>query len=146
MASAISALFPATLPSVVYGYQPYDSQKRYLLEVDALRSSSAYTIDPSYSSGMIEFPSFHVALALLSTRALWVFRLVRIPALAMAALVSISTVTTGMHYGVDVLGGFALAIVCHAISERLLHRSSRLFRHFSTLPAGQIRVGDLGSE
>ena len=57
------------------------------------------------------FPSFHVIWAVLSARALWGFRRLRIPVSMLAGLLSVSTMTTGWHYFVDVLGGLVVAEV-----------------------------------
>lgn len=55
------------------------------------------------------FPSFHVIWAVLSARALWGFRYLPVPVTMLAALISISTMTTGWHYFADVLGGLMIA-------------------------------------
>jgi membrane-associated phospholipid phosphatase len=62
-------------------------------------------------AGIVSFPSFHVVLALLSAMALGTIRSLRVWVWALAGLICISAVTTGWHYGVDILGGMILAIV-----------------------------------
>ena len=75
-----------------------------------------------YPSGVICFPSFHVVWAILCVHALWGFRLLRIPVSLFAALIVLSTLSTGNHYLCDVLAGFVLAVVTIVITERLSRR------------------------
>jgi membrane-associated phospholipid phosphatase len=56
------------------------------------------------------FPSFHAAWAVLAALALWSVKPLRVPAVVLASLIVISTVTTGWHYAVDTLAGVSLAI------------------------------------
>lgn len=72
-----------------------------------------------YPAGAICFPSFHVIWAMLSVQALWGLRLLRVPAAIFAAVIIISTVTTGNHYVVDVLGGMVVAVVAMMIAQRI---------------------------
>ena len=72
------------------------------------------------SGGIICFPSFHVFWAVVSAHALQPFRILRYPAIVVATLVTISTVTTGWHYGVDVIGGLLLAAVTTVLANSLL--------------------------
>lgn len=115
----IEWLFPATAPWVVYHYSLYDPQKRLMHEALALRTGLPYIVDPTYSGGLIEFPSFHVALAAVSARALWEFRALQIPGLILVALIAVSTVMGGMHYACDVIGGFLLAWVSHQLARAI---------------------------
>ena len=72
-----------------------------------------------YPAGAICFPSFHVIWAMLSVQALWGVRILRIPATTFAAAIIISTITTGNHYVVDVLGGIVVAIVAMFVAQRI---------------------------
>jgi membrane-associated phospholipid phosphatase len=71
-------------------------------------------------AGIVSFPSYHVELAILSAMALSSIRCLRAPAWVLAALVCVSTVLTGWHYGVDVLGGLAVAIITASAVRRIV--------------------------
>jgi hypothetical protein len=68
-------------------------------------------------TAIVSFPSFHVILAVLSAVALNGVPRVRRWAWALATLTSISTITTGWHYGVDVLGGLAVSLAASWIAR-----------------------------
>jgi membrane-associated phospholipid phosphatase len=136
-ASLVLACFPATGPWEVYHYAPYPSQQRIAAELAAIRFAPAYTVDPSFSGGLIAFPSFHVALAIMSTRALWVFRLLRIPCVLMSACVAISTLSTGMHYGSDVIGGAALAVALGYVTRKFALATPRPRRRTGSKAKGR---------
>lgn len=72
------------------------------------------------NAGVVCFPSFHVIWAFLSVSALWCFRVARIPLVGMAALIILSTMTTGWHYAADVVGGLLLASLSTILAQRLL--------------------------
>ena len=70
-------------------------------------------------AGIVCFPSFHVVWAILCARALWSFRLLRIPAVILAAMIILSTVTTGEHYILDLIAGAIIAVIAIYAAERL---------------------------
>jgi membrane-associated phospholipid phosphatase len=65
------------------------------------------------AQGMVTFPSFHTIWAILLISVYYRSRLF-IPVLILNVLVIVSTVTSGMHYAVDVLAGFAVCAVVFA--------------------------------
>jgi membrane-associated phospholipid phosphatase len=68
-------------------------------------------------SGIVCFPSFHALLAVVSCVALGSIRPLRIPAAIVAGCVVLSTLTTGWHYLVDVIGGLLLAALSIAAAR-----------------------------
>jgi hypothetical protein len=112
---SISLAFPAFAmlqargPWRFYGYAPLINQDGFEAQFDALKSKAWYFVDFGYKEGIICFPSYHTILAVLAAVALS-----RIPYLGWiakvwAALIVVSTLTTGSHYVVDVLAGLAIA-------------------------------------
>jgi membrane-associated phospholipid phosphatase len=65
------------------------------------------------AQGIITFPSFHTAWAVILIATFWQTRL-RWPAVALNAMMIVSTITTGGHYYVDIVAGGALGalVVC----------------------------------
>jgi membrane-associated phospholipid phosphatase len=76
----------------------------------------------TYAGGFIAFPSFHVCwaclLTYLSKNKRWLF----IPLAVFNIIVILSTMFLGWHYLADVLGGFALAAISIAISNKIYDR------------------------
>jgi membrane-associated phospholipid phosphatase len=86
----------------------------HLAHFEALRSGAMRTIDPMAIEGLITFPSFHTALAVVTAWAFWRTRYVAGPALILNLTVIASTVPVGGHYFIDVLAGAAIAGLCIA--------------------------------
>lgn len=103
------AVFQAQGPFTYYGYPATPAQLDYLRTLTALKTQDVFTMDLSYASGLITFPSFHTILALLAARALWPVPYVRWIGLLWAGLIVLSTVTTGWHYIIDLLAGGVVA-------------------------------------
>jgi hypothetical protein len=78
----------------------------------------------THLDAIICFPSFHVIWAILCASALAGFRLLRVPAALLSGMIVVSTVTTGWHYFVDVLGGIAVAVLSLAIANGFIQRIS----------------------
>lgn len=74
----------------------------------ALRAGA--DVDWQSAQGIITFPSFHTAWAIILVAAFWPTPL-RWPAIALNAAMLASTVTVGGHYYVDVVAGAIVALV-----------------------------------
>ncbi len=110
------ALWPAIGPWAVYGYPPLPLQAQTEALFLSLRTGGVHFIDLN-EPGFVCFPSFHVLLAILSAVALCSIKPMRIPAIVVAALITVSTLTTGWHYAADVIGGLILAALSVAASK-----------------------------
>lgn len=117
--------FPAIGPMASYHYPLSPAEQANLNNISSLKALSNHF--HHFVSGDISFPSYHTILALLCAWA-WrgypkLFTLVSV----WAALIILSTLSTGWHYLTDVLGGVGVA----AISILLWHR----LKHSSLLPS-----------
>lgn len=119
IALPIFALLPAVGPWVGFHFQPSHGQALCEQSIRALHSmANIATLD---AGSTVTFPSFHVIWAVLSAAALWPFRPLRIPVAIVASLIICSTVATGWHYVVDVLGGILLAWAALWMAQRMLY-------------------------
>lgn len=111
----IFACLQAVGPWEYYGFPPaFESLSQKDEMLATLKTDRVFVIDVTNRDGLITFPSFHVVLTALAAAALWPLRWVRWPAALWATLIVISTVTTGIHYTIDVIGGLVLAVVAYA--------------------------------
>ena len=106
----VSAVLPAIGPWVAYHFAPSQPQLETQQLLLALRDAAPHIIRSS-DSGIICFPSFHVLLAILCCIALCSVRVLRIPVIILTVLIAISTITSGWHYFIDVLGGLVLTVL-----------------------------------
>ncbi|WP_407167053.1 phosphatase PAP2 family protein [Bradyrhizobium sp. ORS 111] len=98
---------PADFPAV--HAEIYAAQLRDIL---AVRSGTLHHLELFKLAGVVSFPSFHAASAVLYLWALWPVRLIGIVAAAMNVLMIASTPVIGAHYVIDVIGGVLLAVLC----------------------------------
>jgi membrane-associated phospholipid phosphatase len=114
---AISAVVPAI--GTYYGLQlpaahfPEINTAIYagqLRDILALRDGSLHELRLFFLSGIVSFPSFHAASAVLYMWALWPVRGVGGFAAALNLLMIAATPVIGAHYLVDVAGGIAVAV------------------------------------
>lgn len=96
-------------------------------------------IEPSVMTGLVPFPSYHSAEAVLFAWAAWSVRYVRWPLLILNCLVLISTPVNGAHYLVDVLAGVAIAAVAIFTAKSIMRRwtwrlSVRVARQYGAKP------------
>jgi hypothetical protein len=107
----IFAALPAQGPWCYYGYSPTSDQAKATQIITALKNERSFVLNVADTEGIITFPSFHTVLALLAAYALWSVPYVRWPAAVVAALIVVSTVTTGWHYPADVLAGIVITVL-----------------------------------
>ena len=87
--------------------------------LDALRSGAMKTISLSNLEGLIAFPSFHTAAAILYAWALWPVKAVRWLVVPLNVAIVATTPIGGSHYAIDVVAGFVVALASIAASGRL---------------------------
>lgn len=108
------ALFPAIGPWYHATIVPNDFQLQCQNSLLAIRSGGSPDV-----VAIVCFPSFHVIWAVLCAYAFWGFRWLRIPASILAAMIILSTITTGWHYFADVLAGLAISGVALRLAPRI---------------------------
>lgn len=102
------ALWPAAGPWTTEGFSPSREQADITTYLHNLKSNSPVDVDPA-KTAVVSFPSFHVALAITAALAIGCVRRIRVAAWVLTVLIGISTLTTGWHYGIDLLGGVLVA-------------------------------------
>lgn len=106
----------ATLPDGGHSYFP---------TLEGLRNGTLRVIDFGRMEGLIAFPSFHTANAILFVWALWPLRLLRPFMLVLNFLLIASTPLAGAHYLVDLIGGAAVALGAISATSRLAQEPNR---------------------
>lgn len=109
-------LYPAIGPWFIYHMKPDFNQQFVESGILTFRASGGTGFLPV---GVIACPSFHVIIVLLNAWALWNIKWLRVPAALLSASIVVSTLTTASHYLIDVIMGFAVALVSIALVHRL---------------------------
>lgn len=123
LALPLMIFLPAVGPWVGWGFPPDKLQAACEATIHALRHGSLDIHDNF--GGIVCLPSFHAFWAIVSAQALYGLRYLRYPAICIATLITVSTVTTGWHYGVDVIAGVLMVIVCTLLSNAVIHGTWR---------------------
>jgi hypothetical protein len=114
------ALFPAACPFSFYGFESILDHTRFLAHFGGVRAGLMTAVDPSNTEGLVSFPSFHTAGALMAT---WAVRRSRIWLTLLGVLnmgLIAATVLLGIHYVIDLLGAVALCGVSLALYRVLV--------------------------
>lgn len=119
LTAGLFALCPAVGPWTVYGFAPTQDQAAVESYLRLLKSAGPVRLNPA-ASAIVSFPSFHVVLAILSTIALWGVRRARPLLWVLTIAICASTLTTGWHYAVDVIGGLFVTLIAHLIAVRVM--------------------------
>ena len=130
--SLLFALWPACGPWTTENLHPTPEQAAITVRLLLLKSAPVVSLNLEHTA-IVSFPSFHVVLALLSAIALNGVPRARVPIWILAALTCASTITTGWHYGFDLLGGLAVAAAGWSIARLAI-----------TPEAGTARVSNFG--
>jgi hypothetical protein len=105
---AALAVLPAVCPPVYYGFTPTIDMTRLIGQIKDFHDGTTTVVSGNKLEGLVSFPSFHAAGAVLVT---WAFRRRRrilIPLMVLNGALLISTCITGVHYLVDVLAAVPL--------------------------------------
>jgi membrane-associated phospholipid phosphatase len=127
----ISSLLPAVGTYYEYGISadlPAFRASGYLIQLHELplvRDGSLRVLDFKNLGGIITFPSFHAAAAVLALWAFWGVWWMRPLALIANVGMLLATPLVGGHYFVDVFAGIALAMLAIAAARRIGGRSTR---------------------
>lgn len=119
LTAALFALWPAAGPWTTENIKPTQEQAAVTSYLMRLKSNAPAEVDLK-DAAIVSFPSFHVALALLTAAALGLFRRLRVWIWILTALICLSTITTGWHYGIDLIGGLLVAVVSLALARRIV--------------------------
>jgi hypothetical protein len=126
----ISSLLPAFGTYHQYGISadtPIFRASGYLAqlhELPLIRDGSLRALKLENLVGIITFPSFHAAAAILTVWALWSMRWMRPLVLPAYVGMLLATPLVGGHYFIDVFAGAGLAVVAIAAARRIGENSS----------------------
>ncbi|MGH8460215.1 MAG: phosphatase PAP2 family protein [Stenotrophobium sp.] len=118
----LGAVFPAA-GAFVYYATPESHTEPYVIQYLALRNGSLHVLDPRTMQGIVQFPSFHAALAVICLHATRGMRWLFWPLLPMTLLVIASTPAAGGHHFSDVLAGLFIAGMVIALLRRALRHT-----------------------
>lgn len=107
----------------------------FLQSFHAYRDGTAAFLDVRQFSGVVEFPSFHMVMAIVVAFALRGIGLIGWIVAAWCALVAISTVPIGGHYVVDLAGGALLWLGVMALGQVRRSRLSTRERRWQSSAA-----------
>jgi len=97
----------------------------FIPHLEDLRSGALRAIPIDDIRGIISFPSYHAAAAVLAVCALWPIRFIRGPLLLLNVLMIASTPIEGTHYFIDIVAGFAVGVSSVLVAVRI----RRAIRH-----------------
>lgn len=119
LAPSFGAFSVYALPPQVSAHLNLALDHDYAADLVNLLAHGPGRISPTDAKGLVGFPSFHGALAMLVA---WYGRDVpylRWPVLAVNALVVVATPIQGGHHVVDLAGGLVVALAAAALTERI---------------------------
>lgn len=137
----VAALLPALGTYAFYGIDPSQHPNiavrvasLHVPEIMGMRDGTIINISRLAPTGLVTFPSFHAASAVLIAWAVWHIPYVRYPGLILNVLMLAATPLHGSHFLTDVLAGMILAALSIALAASLLNKAQSLFMH-RALPA-----------
>jgi membrane-associated phospholipid phosphatase len=142
--SSFGAFSVYHLPPAVASRLHLELDSKYASDlVDLLRNGPGQ-ISPRSARGLIGFPSFHAALAMMAAWYAGRVRSLRWPALILNVCVMISTPIQGGHHLIDVVAGIGVAAFAIAVSELVARAAATQAGHdqrAGPMPAGEGALG-----
>lgn len=120
---ALFAAFPAASAWAQHGIAAPETL-HFFRALSAMRAGQAATIQLGQLDGLVTFPSFHAAVAVLLANAARGTP-VAFLAVVLNLLMIVSTLSEGGHYLVDVLAGVAIAALAIGVARRAGRRFDR---------------------
>jgi membrane-associated phospholipid phosphatase len=120
--AVIMCVAQAVGPWVVNGVAATERQAEITDVMLRIKHAPTFRLDMGDIPGFVAFPSWHVMLAMLSALTIGRVRVLREVCIVWVVLVAISTLTTGWHYGIDVLSGVVVAGLSMLASKHLHRR------------------------
>lgn len=125
---AIYPFFTAEGPYIRYGIVPGDIPNLYRdapwttgATIQGIRDHSRTDVIGSLT-GLIFFPSFHAAGAVMYIRTWWNFGWLRWVAIPLNLLLIAAAPVFGLHYFIDLVGGIVVAVVAIVLAETFTRR------------------------
>jgi len=122
---AIAIFVPAANAAIYLDKMPIDDSDLsgggygYFPTLQGLRAGTIRSVSFDAMEGLISFPSFHTANAILIVWTLWPIVLLRFMLLPLNVLLIASTPLCGAHYVTDIAGGAAVALAAILVASRL---------------------------
>ena len=125
----LSAAFPAVSNYVHLGLTADDFRNVnpwagyvHLADFNALRDGTMSVLQLPRMQGIVTFPSYHAGLAAVMLWGFWVsgMKWLRWSGSVVAIGTIVATPVDGGHYFVDVIAGVAIAVLCIALSARMI--------------------------
>ncbi len=139
----ISIVTPAIGSFAHYGLEPGltrllpPASGVYHLEDFARVRAGAVTVDPYAMNGVVTFPSFHMAMAMIIAMTFRAIPIANVIALGVSALTMVSAIMSGGHFLADLIGG---AVVTAAVM--LWHQRAAPRARAARCPAGGVVTSD----
>jgi membrane-associated phospholipid phosphatase len=108
---AALTIWPAVCPPAYYGFTSTIDMTHLMGQIKGFHDGRMRVVRFDELDGLVSFPSFHVAGAVLVTWAFRHRRRILIPLMVLNVALIISTLITGVHYVVDVLAALPLFAV-----------------------------------
>jgi hypothetical protein len=115
----ICLLFSGLWPAVgAFGYYHVEPDSNYVHVFTALHNGTLKVIGDKHVEGIIQFPSFHMALGILLTYVARGMKLLFMTLLELNVLLFISTPAIGGHHFADLWGGVVLALITIMVAKK----------------------------
>jgi hypothetical protein len=138
LVTAVAALmiFPAVCPPAYYGFQPTVNMTHLIEQIRGFHAGTLRVLRFDQLEGLVSFPSFHVAGALIVSWAVRHRRWIFVPIAVLNAALIASTVMTGVHYAVDAVASVPLFAFSVVVYKRWAFRLLQQDAHGVTIAHG----------